>query len=262
MHADHLKVSPPAAPFLPGSAGEHELQERHGTLRRASAFYDKQMLDHLNPLMRDYVARQELAFIATADSHGNCDCSLRAGPPGFVHVLDERTLIYPELRGNGVMASLGNISENPHVALLFADFCTTTVGLHVNGQATIVEDSAVRAFAAPLSRLSGRELPLGEPAGARAAPERWVLVEVEEAYIHCSKHIPLMRRADKRIEWATDDEARKGGDHFAAKHSPRPWSAKTARALASDAGGVSAEVSAAADEDREGGRVESKRVQT
>jgi uncharacterized protein len=54
-------------------------------------------------------------------------------------VLDEKTLAYPEYRGNGVMSSLGNISENPHVGLLFVDF-TDKIGLHVNGRARIVEN--------------------------------------------------------------------------------------------------------------------------
>src|SRR4051794_18714689 len=96
----------------PGSGGEHDLQQRYGTFKRAAAFYDKQMLDHLNPLMREYIAAQEMMFIATADTHGECDTSFRAGPAGFVRVLGERTVMYPEYRGNGVMASLGNIAEN------------------------------------------------------------------------------------------------------------------------------------------------------
>jgi len=54
---------------------------------------------------------------------------------GFVHVLNEKILVYPEYRGNGVMASLGNIVENPHAGLLFVDFIRDKVGLHVNGAA-------------------------------------------------------------------------------------------------------------------------------
>ena len=125
---------------FPGSTGERALQERFGTARRAAAFYDKQMLDHLNPLMREFIARMEMAFVSTADGHGECDCTFRAGPPGFMRVLDDRTLVYPEYRGNGVMASLGNISENPNVGILFVDFLETAVGLHVNGHASIVEN--------------------------------------------------------------------------------------------------------------------------
>ena len=105
-----------------GSKGEHELQERFGTKNRAYAFYDNQMLDHLNPLMSDIIAQQGMVFIATADSHGESDSSFRGGLPGFVQVLNDRTLLYPEYRGNGILASLGNISENPHVGMFFVDF--------------------------------------------------------------------------------------------------------------------------------------------
>ena len=58
---------------LPGSAGEHQLQGRLGTTRRALAFYNKQVLAHLNPLMREFIASQQMAFVATADAHGECE---------------------------------------------------------------------------------------------------------------------------------------------------------------------------------------------
>ncbi len=205
---------------LPGSDGEHALQRAHGTGRRAQAFYDHQMLDHLNERMRAFVAAREMMFVSTADAAGHCDCSIRAGLPGFVHVIDERTLAYPEYRGNGVMASLGNLTENPNIGLLFVDFFGSTVGCHVNGSARIVENAALLSPDAPF--------PAGLCEAARAAdgaprPERWVLVQVEEAYIHCSKHIPLLAKRDKTIPWGTDDPVAKGGDYFEAKGLPRPW---------------------------------------
>src|ERR687886_2824326 len=126
---------------MPGSIGEHHLQAQFGTPARARGFYDHQMLDHLNERMQEFVGRMEMVFIATADGSGEADCSFRAGPPGFVCVLDERTLVYPEYRGNGVMGSLGNIAENGHVGLLFIDFCGDAIGLHVNGRASIVEST-------------------------------------------------------------------------------------------------------------------------
>ncbi len=208
---------------LPGSHGEHHAQELYGTARRASAFYTNQMLNYLNPVMRDFIARQETVFIATADAAGSCDSSFRAGFPGFVQVLDDRTLAYPEYRGNGVMASVGNMLENAHIGLLFIDFLQSTVGLHVNGTSRLVEnaDMLARPHATPemVAAIQGT--------GGRR-PERWVIVEVEEAYIHCSKHIPLLQKMDKDIHWGTDDEQHKGGDFFQAKSCPRPWSKEPA----------------------------------
>ena len=123
----------------PGSGGEHTLQRRYGSQDRARRFYRQQLLDRLNEQMVAFIGRQEMVWIATADGHGECDCSFRAGPPGFVQVLDAWTLRYPEYRGNGVMASLGNILENPHVGLVFLDFDRERIGLHINGTARIVE---------------------------------------------------------------------------------------------------------------------------
>src|ERR671921_154800 len=163
---------------MPGSIGEHLLQERHGTTNRARGFYNHQMLDHLNDHMREFVARMEMVFVATSDASGEADCSFRAGPPGFVCVLDESTLVYPEYRGNGVMASLGNISENGHIGLLFIDFCGDAIGLHINGRAAILENGELFARGKlPPAVVSA----LFEEGGRK--PERWVLVDVVEAYI-------------------------------------------------------------------------------
>lgn len=190
----------------PGSAGEHQLQERYGTGDRAERFYANQVLDHLNDRMREFLSRQEMMFVATSDGSGECDCTFRAGPPGFVRVLDRDRLAWPEYRGNGVLASLGNISENAHVGLLFVDFFRDVIGLHVNGAARIVEDTAMRT--------AYRDLPTDPVPGRRA--ERWVAVHVEEAYIHCAKHIPRLLKLPRDRAWGTDDARRKGGDFFHA----------------------------------------------
>ncbi|MGP4109702.1 pyridoxamine 5'-phosphate oxidase family protein, partial [Streptomyces sp. 4N509B] len=206
------RVSPspplPARDDRPGSDGEHALQRRLGSEARADRFYREQMLDHLNERMCEFVARQEWFFLATADRHGECDNSFRAGPAGFLRVLDPRTLIFPEYRGNGVHASLGNIAENPHAGLLLVDFDRARIGLHVNGRARIVPDAEMRA--------AHPDLPVDPVPGRRA--QLWVRVEVQEAYIHCAKHIPLMVKGGSHAaaDWGTDDYKRKGGDFFGA----------------------------------------------
>ncbi len=203
---------------LPGSRGEHEAQKEFGTTRRALAFYNKQMLNYLNPLMREFIARQEMFFIATADAHGECDCSFRAGLPGFVHVLNDKMLAYSERRGNGVMASVGNIRENPHIGMIFIDFFQSTVGLHVNGKIHVVDNEGLLAQ----PDVTPEMIKATQTTGPHR-PECWMLVEVEEAYIHCSKHVPFLKKLDKDIHWGSDDEHFKGGDAFKAKACPRPW---------------------------------------
>ncbi|MCR3746864.1 pyridoxamine 5'-phosphate oxidase family protein [Lentzea californiensis] len=185
---------------LPGSRGEHFLQCALETSDRATRFYSDQVLDHLNPAMAEFVGRMEMAFISTADADGECDSSLRAGPAGFLRVVDSRTLVYPEYRGNGVMASLGNIMENPHVGMLMVDFAEDLIGLHVNGRARIAPFEDFAEFAGEDRRI-----------------EQWVVVEVQEAYVHCRKHIPRMVPVDRVRHWGTDDVKRKGGDFFGVK---------------------------------------------
>ena len=189
----------------PGSAGERILQARLGTAERAEQFYMNQVTDQLTATMTEFIQRMEMAFIATSDASGECDCSFRAGPPGFIKVIDDRTIAYPDYRGNGVMASLGNMLENPHIGILMMDFTQDLIGIHVNGDVSVVSSAQMREF----------DLDIPEPdqsAGRR--PVQWVLVRVTEAYIHCSKHIPLMIPQSRVRHWGTDSPRHKGGDYF------------------------------------------------
>jgi predicted pyridoxine 5'-phosphate oxidase superfamily flavin-nucleotide-binding protein len=194
---------PRSGSHRPGSDGERALQAKLGSTDRADRFYDDQVLDHLNPLMRSFVRRQRMFFLATADASGACDSTLRAGPAGFLSVLDSRTLAWPEFRGNGVMASMGNIAENPQVGLLLVDFVEDTVGLHVNGRAALVD----------VATMAKSGVRADSPAGGTA--RLWVRVEVEEAYIHCSKHIPRLYRHPGDRHHLTHRPAKKT-DYFGA----------------------------------------------
>ena len=186
-------------------SGERMLQDLLGTRERAQQFYDRQVLDHLSEPMRTFIEQQQMMFLATSDARGACDSTLRAGPPGFVTVLDERRLAWPEYRGNGVMASRGNIAENPHVGLLFVDFVHDVIGLHVNGTAQLVEDQELR------EEFPG--LPDDSVPGRR--PEQWVVADVEEAYIHCAKYIPRLSAGPRDGGPPADRPAAKKSDYFA-----------------------------------------------
>ncbi|MEV4740735.1 pyridoxamine 5'-phosphate oxidase family protein [Streptomyces sp. NPDC049555] len=178
-----------------------------GTADRAARFYDRQVRPHLTPEMQDFIGRQAMVFVATADSKGACDASFRAGPPGFVHVIDPYTLAYPEFRGNGVMASAGNMLENPHLGMLFVDFTHHHVGLHVNGVAHLYHDHDLRSAhpGLPMDVAPGR------------SPEMWVHITVEEAYIHCSKYIPHLVPAPRPA--GRDVSRPKDAEYFTG---PRP----------------------------------------
>jgi len=203
----------------PGFSGERVLQDRLGTAQRAQQFYRNQVVAELTPVMREFIGRMEMAFIATSDSRGECDCSFRAGPPGFIRVLDDRTVAYPEYRGNGVLASLGNMLVNPHIGIFLVDFTRDLIGLHVNGDAAIVTPAQMQELDLDLER------PESQPPGRR--PVRWVLVSVTEAYIHCSKHIPLLVPQARIRHWGTDNPRHKGGDYFGVGAERAPAARET-----------------------------------
>ncbi|MZH04897.1 MAG: pyridoxamine 5-phosphate oxidase [Nitrospinae bacterium] len=187
--------------------GEHELQKKYNTRKSANSFYNTQVLNFLNSEMQKFISEQEMVFISTADAKGECDASFRAGPKSFVKVLDNNTIIFPEFKGNGVMASMGNIIENPNIGLMFIDFFDSSIGLHVNGKAEIITEHQAGKLVNPIDKAKAEK-------DGQHKTKLWIKIEVEEAFIHCSKHIPKLQKMDKVLHWGTDDEKLKGGDFF------------------------------------------------
>ena len=111
-------------------------------LGEPSALVRAKVSDRLNELTRTFVDRSPFVLLATSAADGTCDVSPRGDPPGFVRVLDDRTLLLPDRPGNRLADSLRNILANPHVGLLFI---IPGIGdtLRVNGRATVVTDPAL-----------------------------------------------------------------------------------------------------------------------
>jgi predicted pyridoxine 5'-phosphate oxidase superfamily flavin-nucleotide-binding protein len=93
---------------------------------------------------RAFISSRPIMFVATADAQGHPDCSYKGGLPGFVRVLDDRTLAFPDYDGNGMYRSWGNVLVNPAVGLLFLDF-ESPKRLRVNGRATVSADDSLLA---------------------------------------------------------------------------------------------------------------------
>jgi PPOX class probable FMN-dependent enzyme len=126
--------------------------------------------DRLNELTRQFVERSPFVCVATASAEGGLDVSPRGDPPGFVRILDERTLLLPERPGNRIADTLTNLLSDPRIALLFL---VPGVGdtFRVNGRARVVDDPELLAGSA----VDGKTPVLG------------ILVDIEEAYTQCSK---------------------------------------------------------------------------
>lgn len=128
--------------------------------------------DRLNDLTRRFVEVSPFVCVATARPDGGLDVSPRGDPPGFVRILDERTLLLPERPGNRLADTLTNVVADPRIAILFL---IPGVGdtFRVNGRAAVVDDPELLAPSA----IAGK------------APRLGILVSIEEAYTQCPKAI-------------------------------------------------------------------------
>jgi predicted pyridoxine 5'-phosphate oxidase superfamily flavin-nucleotide-binding protein len=101
--------------------GSRELQDRFDTRALADRIDGLLVSDTISEGDRTFIEARDMFFLATADAEGRPTCSYKGGEPGFVHVLDEHTLAFPNYDGNGMYLSTGNVLRNPHVGMLFLD---------------------------------------------------------------------------------------------------------------------------------------------
>ena len=123
-----------------------KLQDQFDTRRLADRLAERLLRSTFTDEDRYFIERQRMFFLATTDADGFPDCSYKGGDPGFVRVIDERTLVFPSYDGNGMFKSLGNIRANPAVGVLFMSF-EEPKRLRVNGRATVsCDDPAMELF--------------------------------------------------------------------------------------------------------------------
>ncbi len=118
--------------------GNRRLQDRFDTRRLADRIEERLDRDTFDADDRSFIESRDMFFLATADEHGMPQCSYKGGEPGFVRIVDERTLAFPNYDGNGTYLSMGNLLLNPQLGLLFIDF-TSPKRVRVNGIASIAE---------------------------------------------------------------------------------------------------------------------------
>ena len=181
-------------------ADSRALQDAFDTRRIADRIAEVLVRDTIDANTAAFIEARDMFFLATADADGVPTCSYKGGDPGFVRVVDERTLAFPSYDGNGMYLSLGNVVANPEVGLLFIDLVEGN-RLRVQGRATIHRDD-------PL---------LADHVGAQVM----VRVHVTQVFPNCPRYIhryQLVRRSSfvprrgratpvpdwKRSDWACD----------------------------------------------------------
>ncbi|WP_137136458.1 pyridoxamine 5'-phosphate oxidase family protein [Rhizobium sp. FKY42] len=126
--------------------GMRELQDRFDGRRLASALEHHHLRKAFINSDRALIAEAAFFFIAT--SHDNyVDCSMKSGAPGFVRLVGENTIVYPEYDGNSMYRTLGNLRESPACGLLFVRFSEPKTKLRLRGHAHVDLDvAATSAF--------------------------------------------------------------------------------------------------------------------
>jgi uncharacterized protein len=125
--------------------GQRRLQDRFDTRRLADRLEERFLAGGtIDDDDRGFIESCDMLFLATADEHGRPQCSYKGGDPGFVRVLDERTIAFPSYDGNGMYLSAGNTLVNPHVGLLFVRFDLRR-RLRLNGLASLSDDDPLLA---------------------------------------------------------------------------------------------------------------------
>lgn len=127
--------------------GSRDLQARFGSTALADRLEEKLHRDAFTDSDKTFVEAASFFFLASADAEGRPDCSFKGGAPGFVQVLAPRLLVFPDYDGNGMFRSLGNVSVNPWIGMLFIAMGETPRRLRVNGRAEVrFDDPAMARF--------------------------------------------------------------------------------------------------------------------
>jgi len=177
-----------------------DIQQRRGsrqTYERMEA--GRGWSNAISPDLADFIAAQTSVFLGTANAEGQPYIQHRGGPPGFLRVLDERTLAFADYRGNRQYISHGNLVGNPKAFLFLIDYAHRR-RIKIWGEARVVEDDEdlIRSLM---------------PEGYKATPEQAIVFTISAWDANCPQHIPKRFEAadvaaalgerDRRIEELT-----------------------------------------------------------
>lgn len=146
----------------------------------------------VTPELAGFLAERDSFYLATANAEGQPYVQHRGGPPGFLRVLDERTLAFADFRGNRQYITIGNLADNDRAFLFLMDYAQRK-RIKIWGRARVVEDDP-----SLLERLTDLAYP--------GRPERAIVFTIEAWDTNCPQHIPQrfdaadVSRAMERLE--------------------------------------------------------------
>jgi PPOX class probable FMN-dependent enzyme len=154
-----------------------------------NAFIKGKVRTVMDAVMQEFIAQSSFVVLATSNAAGDCDASPKGGQPGFIKVLDEKTLLIPDIAGNKLFNSYENIESNPKAGLIFMiPGCGLTV--RVNGRVRVVnkDEKEVGGIALEVFNSDGNARIL-----------QGLVLEVDEAYPHCPRAFKFSRLWDEEI---------------------------------------------------------------
>ncbi|MET0181423.1 MAG: pyridoxamine 5'-phosphate oxidase family protein [Caulobacterales bacterium] len=151
-------------------SGSRVLQAAFGSTALADRLEEKLHHTAFTDDDKAFIENAPFFLLATSDGEGRPDCSFKGGLPGFVRIAAPDLLMFPDYDGNGMFRSLGNITVNPYVGLLFMTMGAAPKRLRVNGRAALSLDDPVMASFA----------------GAQAI----IRVTPEHIFPNCPRYIP------------------------------------------------------------------------
>ena len=151
-----------------------ELRDKLGEPSKAAR---TKIENYMVAFVKKFIARSPFAVLATSDSDGNCDASPKGGRPGFIKVIDDRTLLIPDLGGNRLFQSYGNVESNDKAGLLCL-IPGQDVTVRINGRVRVVESSEVAAMGVS---------PEVYRADKNTDMIQGLLLSVDESYFHCAR---------------------------------------------------------------------------
>jgi uncharacterized protein len=156
--------------------GNRGLQDRFASRHLADRLVEKLDRNRFKAEDKAFIESMGYFFLATADANGHPDCSFKGGPLGFVQIVRDNLLVFPDYDGNGMFKSLGNIKQNPHVGLLFIAMGEKPQRLRVNGRASLHFEHQM------MSELPGAQL----------------IIEVipEHIFPNCPRYIPNLQTGE------------------------------------------------------------------
>ncbi len=157
------------------TAEARKLQDRFDTRNLADAELAVIVHDELSEPDRGFISAAEMFWLAWVDDKGSPTVSYKGGAPGFVNIIDGRTLVFPNYDGNGMYFSMGNIATSCEIGMLFMAF-DKPARLRVQGRATLTDDKAM------VSRFPGAQFA--------------VKVDITALITNCPRYIPKMQRME------------------------------------------------------------------